>query len=103
MIAVITSFGTPKSFSAFSKTSIFSLNPAIHKEGMTFLVRQLAPTDKGLPIEIYVFVNDVRWVHFEAIQSDIFDHLLASLPIFGLRAFQLPSDSSFSNLLGSKA
>jgi miniconductance mechanosensitive channel len=48
-------------------------------------------------------VNDVRWVHFEAIQSDIFDHLLASLPIFGLRAFQLPSDSSFSNLLGSKA
>ena len=78
-------------------------NPAIHKEGMTFLVRQLAPTDKGLPIEIYVFVNDVRWVHFEAIQSDIFDHLLASLPIFGLRAFQLPSDSSFSNLLGSKA
>ena len=78
-------------------------NPAIHKEGMTFLVRQLAPTDKGLPIELYVFVNDVRWVHFEAIQSDIFDHLLASLPIFGLRAYQLPSDSSFFNLLGTKA
>lgn len=78
-------------------------NPAIHKEGMTFLVRQLAPTDKGLPIEIYVFVNDVRWVHFEAIQSDIFDHLLASLPIFGLRAFQLPSDASFSHLLDSKS
>jgi miniconductance mechanosensitive channel len=77
-------------------------NPAIHKEGMTFLVRQLAPTDKGLPIEIYVFVNDVRWVHYEAIQSDIFDHLLASLPIFGLRAFQLPSDSSFSHLVGHK-
>jgi miniconductance mechanosensitive channel len=74
-------------------------NPAIHKEGMTFLVRQLAPTDKGLPIEIYVFVNDIRWVQYEAIQSDIFDHLLASLPIFSLRAFQLPSDSSFSHLV----
>ena len=74
-------------------------NSSIHKEGMTFLVRQLAPTEKGLPIEIYVFVNDVRWVHYEGIQSDIFDHLLASLPIFGLRAFQLPSDSSFSLLV----
>ena len=69
---------------------------SIHKQGMTFLVRQLAPGEKGLPIEIYVFVNDVRWVHFEGIQSDIFDHLLASLPIFGLRAFQFPSDSSIS-------
>ena len=73
---------------------------SIHQEGMTFLVRQLAPTEKGLPIEIYVFVNDVRWVHYEAIQSDIFDHLLASLPIFGLRAFQFPSDGS---LLGLKS
>ena len=73
-------------------------HPAIHQQGMTFLVRQLAPTEKGLPIEIYVFVNDVRWVHYEGIQSDIFDHLLASLPVFGLRAFQLPSDSSLARL-----
>ena len=73
-------------------------HPSIHKQGMTFLVRQLAPTEKGLPIEIYVFVNDVRWVHYEGIQSDIFDHLLASLPVFGLRAFQLPSDSSLARL-----
>jgi len=73
-------------------------HPAIHKQGMTFLVRQLAPTEKGLPIEIYVFVNDVRWVNYEEIQSDIFDHLLASLPIFELRAFQLPTDSSLVNL-----
>ena len=72
-------------------------HPAIHKKGMTFLIRQLAPTEKGLPIEIYVFVNDVRWVHYEGIQSDIFDHLLASLPVFDLRAFQLPSDSSLIN------
>jgi len=73
-------------------------HPSIHKKGMTFLIRQLAPTEKGLPIEIYVFVNDVRWVHYEGIQSDIFDHLLASLPIFDLRAFQLPSDSSLMHL-----
>ena len=73
-------------------------HPSIHKKNMTFLVRQLAPTEKGLPLEIYVFVNDVRWVHYEGIQSDIFDHLLACLPIFNLRAFQLPSDSSFSQL-----
>ena len=70
----------------------------IHKQGMTFLVRQLAPTEKGLPIEIYVFVSDVRWVHYEAIQSDIFDHLLSSLPIFGLRAFQFPTDASLSGI-----
>ena len=73
-------------------------HPSIHQQGMTFLVRQLAPTEKGLPIEIYVFVNDVRWVHYEGIQSDIFDHLLACLPVFGLRAFQLPSDSSLARL-----
>jgi len=76
-------------------------NPSIHKEGMTFLVRQLAPTEKGVPIEIYVFVKDTRWVHYEGIQGDIFDHLLASLHTFGLRAFQLPSDSSLSRLADS--
>tara|TARA_B100001057_G_scaffold358426_1_gene360579 strand:+ start:1212 stop:2486 length:1275 start_codon:yes stop_codon:yes gene_type:complete len=71
---------------------------SIHQKGMTFLIRQLAPTEKGLPIEIYVFVNDVRWIEYEAIQSDIFDHLLAALPVFNLRAFQLPSDASFAHL-----
>lgn len=76
-------------------------NPFIHKEGMTLLVRQLAPTEKGVPIEIYVFVNDTRWVHYEGIQGDVFDHLLASLHTFDLRAFQLPSDSSLANLAPS--
>ena len=75
-------------------------HPAIHQKGMTFLIRQLAPTEKGLPIEIYVFVNDVRWIQYEAIQSDIFDHLIASLPVFDLRAFQLPSDACFSKVVG---
>jgi len=62
-------------------------HPKIHNE-MTFLVRQLQPTDKGLPIELYVFSNDKRWVQYEEVQADIFDHIFASLPEFGLRPFQ---------------
>ena len=76
---------------------------SIHKEDMTFLVRQLAPTEKGVPIEIYVFVKDTRWVQYEGIQGDIFDHLLASLHTFDLRAFQLPSDSSLTKLADSSS
>ena len=94
----LTNIGT---FRAYCKEYLRS-HASIHKEGMTFLVRQLAPSEKGVPIEIYVFVNDVRWIEYEAIQSDIFDHLLATLPIFGLRAFQLPSDSSLVQF-GQKA
>ena len=63
-------------------------NPKIHHENMTFLIRQLAPTSKGLPIEIYVFTNDTNWVNYEGIQADIFDHLFAILPEFKLAAFQ---------------
>ena len=62
-------------------------NAKIHND-MTFLVRQLAPQSDGLPIEIYVFSNDTNWVNYEAIQSDIFDHLLAILPEFDLEVFQ---------------
>jgi miniconductance mechanosensitive channel len=68
----------------------------IHKE-MTFLVRQLAPTPQGLPIEIYVFANDQRWPVYEGIQADIFDHLFAVLPLFGLRAFQQPSGADVAD------
>ncbi|MDE0828385.1 MAG: mechanosensitive ion channel [Vicinamibacterales bacterium] len=64
-------------------------HPAIHQE-MTFLVRQLAPTQHGVPIEIYVFSKDQNWVNYEGIQSDIFDHLLAVLPQFDLRPYQIP-------------
>lgn len=66
---------------------------------LTFLVRQLAPTEKGLPIEIYVFSKDTRWVYYEAIQADIFDHLFAILPEFKLRAYQLPSGMDLSNII----
>tara|TARA_Y100000588_G_scaffold160643_2_gene174707 strand:- start:90 stop:1370 length:1281 start_codon:yes stop_codon:yes gene_type:complete len=76
-------------------------NEHIHQEGMTFLVRQLAPTEKGLPIEIYVFVNDVAWVSYEGIQSDIFDHLLASLERFDLRAYQMPSGADLATFTAS--
>ena len=62
-------------------------NVKIHND-MTFLVRQLAPQSDGLPIEIYVFSNDTDWINYEAIQSDIFDHLLAILPEFELEVFQ---------------
>lgn len=65
-------------------------NCKLHQE-MTFLVRQLAPSDRGLPLEIYVFSKDQVWANYEAIQADIFDHLLAAAPEFGLRIFQNPS------------
>ena len=67
-------------------------HPGIH-QGMTLLVRQLQPTDAGLPLEIYCFTSDIRWDCYEAVQSDIFDHLLAILPEFDLRVFQSSSDA----------
>ncbi len=72
-------------------------HPKVH-QGMTFLVRQLSPTDRGLPLEIYVFSSDQVWANYEAIQADIFDHLLAALPEFELRIFQNPTGSDFSRL-----
>ncbi len=64
---------------------------------MTFLVRHLSPTSKGLPIEIYVFSNDQAWANYEAIQADIFDHILAIVPEFGLRVFQEPTGADFQS------
>ncbi|MDX2444815.1 MAG: mechanosensitive ion channel [Bacteroidales bacterium] len=66
---------------------------------MTFLVRQLQPTDSGIPIEIYVFSKDQEWANYEAIQSDIFDHTLAVIPVFELKVFQNPTGSDFKNLI----
>lgn len=65
-------------------------HPQIRKD-MTFLVRQLAPTEHGLPLEIYVFSSDIRWAFYEGIQADIFDHLLSVVGEFGLRVYQEPS------------
>ena len=72
-------------------------NSLIHKE-MTFLIRQLDPTEKGLPMQIYVFSNDIDWVRYEGIQSSIFDHLLAVVPEFGLRIFQNPTGKDFGTI-----
>lgn len=72
-------------------------HPGIRQD-MTLLVRQLQPTDTGLPLEIYAFTATVAWAEYEAIQGDIFDHLLAILPEFGLRLFQSPSGADFGQL-----
>ncbi len=72
-------------------------HPMISKE-MTFLVRHLQPTEKGLPVEIYVFSKDQAWANYEAIQADIFDHTLAVLPEFDLHVFQNPTGSDFQKL-----
>ena len=65
-------------------------NPKLRQD-MALLVRQLPPSPTGLPLEVYCFTDTTAWVEYEAIQSDIFDHLLAILPEFGLRLFQQPS------------
>jgi miniconductance mechanosensitive channel len=72
-------------------------HPRIHK-GMTLMVRQLSPGPEGLPLEIYCFTNTTEWVVYEDIQSDIFDHLLAIVPEFGLRLYQKPAGSDLANL-----
>ncbi|TEU30205.1 mechanosensitive ion channel family protein [Alkanindiges illinoisensis] len=72
-------------------------HPGIHQE-MTLLVRQLEPTAQGLPLEIYCFSNSTDWAFYENVQSDIFDHLLAILPEFGLRVFQQPSGADLTNM-----
>jgi miniconductance mechanosensitive channel len=89
----LTNVGT---FRAYVETYLRQ-HPRIHND-MTFLVRQLPMSDKGLPIEIYVFSNDQKWANYEAIQSDIFDHLLAVIPEFGLRVFQNPSGYDLRSL-----
>ena len=72
-------------------------HPMIHND-MTFLIRQLSPSENGLPIEIYVFCKNTNWTAYEAIQADIFDHILAVVPEFDLRVFQEPSGSDFQKI-----
>jgi miniconductance mechanosensitive channel len=72
-------------------------HPKIHKD-MTLIVRQLGPGPEGLPLEIYCFTNTTEWAVYEDIQSDIFDHLLAIVPEFGLRLYQKPAGSDLVNL-----
>ncbi|MGV8961592.1 MAG: mechanosensitive ion channel family protein [Stenotrophomonas sp.] len=84
----VTNLGT---FRAYVQRYLES-NPRIHQD-MTLLVRQLDPTTQGLPLEIYCFTVSTAWGDYEAAQADLFDHLLAILPEFGLRVFQESSDA----------
>ena len=72
-------------------------NPAINKD-LFLMVRHLAPTELGLPIEIYAFSNDKRWENYEHIQADIFDHLIASVSYFGLELYEAPSGGDLKEL-----
>ena len=65
-------------------------------QDMTLMVRHLAPTDQGLPLEIYCFTKTVRWLEYEPIQAHIFDHLLSAAPFFDLEVFQAPSGSDIA-------
>ena len=75
-------------------------NQDIHQE-MTMMVRLMQPTPEGVPLELYCFTNTTAWVNYEAIQGDIFDHLLAILPEFGLRSFQAPGGADLRALVRS--
>lgn len=89
----LTNIGT---FRAYAE-SYLQNHPRIHK-GMTLMVRQLGADAHGLPLEIYCFTNTTVWAEYESIQADIFDHLLAIIPEFGLRIYQQPAGSDLANL-----
>jgi miniconductance mechanosensitive channel len=69
------------------------------RQDMILLVRQLEPGPEGLPIEVYAFSADTRWVQHEGLQGDIFDHVLALVPEFGLRVYQKPSGADLQAVL----
>ncbi len=72
-------------------------HPQVH-QNLTLIVRQLSPSETGVPMEIYVFSRDKKWENYEAIQADIFDHVLAVISEFDLRLFQNPSGLDFQRL-----
>jgi miniconductance mechanosensitive channel len=77
-------------------------HPRIH-QNMTLMVRQLAPTPEGLPLEIYAFTNTTVWAEYESIQADIFDHILAVIDEFGLRVHQTPTGNDLRGMLRQNA
>ena len=70
-------------------------HPKINPD-LTLMVRQLAPTPQGVPLEVYVFVKDKVWVNYEGIMSDIFDHFLAAISFFELECFEFSLNPDFS-------
>lgn len=83
-------------------TAYLRSHPGVHQE-MTLMVRQLDPTPQGLPMEIYCFSADTDWVAHENLAGDIFDHLLAVLPEFGLRIYQQPGGGDVAAVLARLA
>jgi miniconductance mechanosensitive channel len=65
---------------------------------MNIMVRQLAPTHQGLPIEIYVFANTIIWAEYEHIMADIFDHIIAAAPYFGLQIYEAEGSGDVKQL-----
>src|SRR5690606_11409428 len=94
----VTNLGTFRAY----VTAYLRANPRIHPT-LFQLVRQLAPTETGIPLEIYCFTNTVSWGPYEEIQADLFDHLLAMLPVFGLRLHQAPTGQDLMAALGQLA
>ncbi|MEE9441637.1 MAG: mechanosensitive ion channel domain-containing protein [candidate division Zixibacteria bacterium] len=93
----LTNIGTLRAYIA----AYLRNHPMINKD-MTFLIRQLQPGEHGLPLEIYVFSSDKDWIRYEGIQSDIFDHFLAAIPLFDLKVFQYPTGIDIQNVLSKK-
>jgi miniconductance mechanosensitive channel len=77
-------------------------NPAINKD-LFLMVRHLAPTEKGIPVEIFCFSYDKNWENYEHIQADNFDHLIAAVPYFGLEVFETPSGHDLEKIVLQQA
>ena len=82
-------------------TEYLANNPYINKD-MTFMVRQLAPTEHGVPMQIYAFSSNKEWIKYENIQSDIFDHVFAVVPMFDLKIYQKPSSNTLESINNSE-
>ncbi|WP_142416554.1 mechanosensitive ion channel family protein [Bartonella massiliensis] len=94
----LTNVGTFRAYVFAYLQQHININP-----NMTFMARQLPPTENGLPLEIYCFTNTTVWLDYEQIQGDIFDHFYSILPSFGLKVFQNPSGYDFNQALKTKA
>ena len=89
----LTNLGTFRAYAG----AYLNAHPELHK-GRTTMVRQLQPTNEGIPLEIYTFVANPAWVHYEGVQADIFDHFFSILHEFGLRQYQAPGGADLRGL-----
>ncbi|VVD70216.1 Miniconductance mechanosensitive channel YbdG [Pandoraea capi] len=94
----LTNIGTFRAYAL----AYLKAHPNIH-EGMTCMVRSLQPTATGIPVELYCFTNTTVWAEYERVQGDVFDHLLAILPEFGLRMYQNPAGADLVRWQGKVA